>query len=261
MAGPYFGIRDKQSTGSVEQRDLFMLDALAGPPGPQGVQGPQGIQGPQGPQGIQGLTGPAGPGASLPPGGTVNQVLAKNSNADGDVKWEDIPHDLPVPYVQNNWLRVQPGGALAWVGIGVADVSGAQATSQRGLPNGYPSLDATGKVPLSQLPAIAATINPGQVTQQMLNNNVMQGKRIESGSVGGIFIPAQSFTDTAVGFSAAFAALPAILLTMDYQGGPWSMTVPASCVARSTTGFTCRLSMEHNSDVGNGAFHWLAIAP
>lgn len=77
-----------------------------GDPGPQGIQGPAGPQGPQGIQGLQGLTGPqgeqgptgpagatgatgatgpAGPGVAS--GGTIGQVLTKNSNADFDTKW------------------------------------------------------------------------------------------------------------------------------------------------------------------------------
>lgn len=50
---------------------------------------PVNIKGPQGIQGLQGKQGPAGEDAQLPTGGTTGQVLAKASNANGDVTWQD----------------------------------------------------------------------------------------------------------------------------------------------------------------------------
>jgi|SRR5215471_6059715 len=74
MPGPSINIKDKTSTGSVEQRDLFYLDTGTGPPGPQGPTGPAGppgATGPAGPQGLAGPTGATGPqGIPGPPGPT-----------------------------------------------------------------------------------------------------------------------------------------------------------------------------------------------
>lgn len=67
-----------------------------GPQGPQGVTGPQGPQGNTGPQGPRGLSGPSGPsgpqgpqGVGVPVGGTIGQVLTKQSVDDYDTIWAD----------------------------------------------------------------------------------------------------------------------------------------------------------------------------
>ena len=61
--------------------------------GPQGPKGDQGVQGPQGEQGVQGPTGPVGPG--VPSGGTLGQLLLKNSDSvDYSTRWES-PSQLP----------------------------------------------------------------------------------------------------------------------------------------------------------------------
>lgn len=44
----------------------------------------------------------AGGGTSVPSGGTTNQVLAKNSNTDGDTKWMDVPSVAEVAAVRDN---------------------------------------------------------------------------------------------------------------------------------------------------------------
>lgn len=63
-----------------------------GPPGAQGAQGQQGATGAQGPQGAAGAPGAQGakgdPGAGVPPGGTLDQVLAKKSATDFDTVWK-----------------------------------------------------------------------------------------------------------------------------------------------------------------------------
>ena len=54
----------------------------AGVVGPPGAQGPQGPVGPQGPSGSPGATG-----QGVPAGGTVSQVLTKNTATDYDTAW------------------------------------------------------------------------------------------------------------------------------------------------------------------------------
>ena len=64
-----------------------------GPTGPVGPTGPRGLSGPEGPRGLSGPAGDPGPvgptGPVVAPGGTIGQVLAKNSNIDYDVVWVD----------------------------------------------------------------------------------------------------------------------------------------------------------------------------
>lgn len=59
-----------------------------------------------------------------------------------------------------------------------------QARSERGQPNGYPSLDATGKVPTAQIPLIAHVHSIGDVSSL---NTQLSGKQnlIEKGTPGG----------------------------------------------------------------------------
>lgn len=58
-----------------------------GDKGDQGIQGVQGLQGIQGEQGIQGPQGETGIG--MPTGGSTNQVIIKDSNADYDFGFKD----------------------------------------------------------------------------------------------------------------------------------------------------------------------------
>lgn len=95
-------------------------------PGPPGATGPAGPGGPQGLQGPIGPTGPTGPQGGAGPAG--------------------------------------PQGPQGPTGV-TPDLSAYQLLSARGNPNGYPSLDPTGKVPLAQLPAIGAATAaiPGEI--------------------------------------------------------------------------------------------------
>ncbi len=63
---------------------FFAAQGVQGPLGPQGVQGTQGlqIQGTQGSQGPIGLSG-------IPAGGSIGQILAKNSATNYDTIWVD----------------------------------------------------------------------------------------------------------------------------------------------------------------------------
>lgn len=82
--------------------------------GPTGPQGPQGEQGAQGPQGEIGETGPAGlNGTGVPDGGTTGQLLAKESNDNGDFMWIN-PVDIlnvfyPVGTIYQSVNNTNPG--------------------------------------------------------------------------------------------------------------------------------------------------------
>jgi hypothetical protein len=47
------------------------------------------------PQGLQGTPGSPGSAVGVPVGGTTNQILKKNSGADYDTGWIDVPKELP----------------------------------------------------------------------------------------------------------------------------------------------------------------------
>lgn len=106
-----------------------------GPVGPMGPQGPIGLTGPPGPQGAIGPTGPMGAtgpagadGAAeaLPPGGTVGQVLVKQSATDGDATWTSAPGGLVMRYQQafpsTVWTIDHPLGY--WPNVTVTDPTG-----------------------------------------------------------------------------------------------------------------------------------------
>lgn len=75
----------------------------------------------------------------------------------GKVPSAQLPTYPPtVPTVVNGqWLKGS-GGAMVWSAITVADVSGAEATANKGVANGYASLDTGGTVPDAQIPAAIA---------------------------------------------------------------------------------------------------------
>ena len=84
--------------------DNGVWNGPVGPMGPVGPQGPIGLQGPQGPQGIQGE-----PGLGFPSGGTIGQILTKNSSEDYDTIWAN-PDD---PCVWTNIFKARLSTTIA----------------------------------------------------------------------------------------------------------------------------------------------------
>ncbi|MFB7900198.1 hypothetical protein ACFC1B_28205 [Streptomyces xiamenensis] len=114
-----------------------------GPTGPQGEQGPAGepstVPGPMGPEGPQGPAGEPGPrgeqGPEGPPGaGAVDSVNGMTGAVElgaGDVGASPVDHSHTAAQV------------------------GAIPTTAAGAPSGVAQLDATGRLPVAQLPAAA----------------------------------------------------------------------------------------------------------
>jgi microcystin-dependent protein len=130
---------------------------LTGSQGPQGVKGDTGSQGIQGPQGVKGDTGltgaqgPAGPG--VPVGGTVDQVLTKQSSANYDAIWKapvggaSGPGVLPIGASFDwdygdaqlpTWVLLQYGQAVSRATYGPVATPGTLAylAAQSGYPHG-----------------------------------------------------------------------------------------------------------------------------
>jgi len=76
----------------------------------------QGAQGPRGPTGATGATGASG--AGVPVGGTVNQVLVKNSSTDYDVSFANINtgylSDVVITSAANNQILQYDSGTSKW---------------------------------------------------------------------------------------------------------------------------------------------------
>lgn len=89
VAADFVSDKTDNAIGLDEVGKMY-VEAVPGPQGPQGDPGPQGLPGPQGPQGPQGEQGEQGIPGPVHPGGAKDQVLAKASATDGDVKWSSI---------------------------------------------------------------------------------------------------------------------------------------------------------------------------
>lgn len=103
------------------------------PRGETGPTGATGSQGPIGPTGPQGPVGPAGPAVNISDA-TPSPLGTAGAGSSPEASRSDHVHAMP----------------------SAANV-GAIATTARGAANGVASLDSTGKVPTSELPAIAIT--------------------------------------------------------------------------------------------------------
>ena len=102
--GPQGGVGPAGATGSQgPQGSTGAASTVAGPQGPQGSQGPQGDTGDTGVEGIvTAATAPidtsvlwadtttTGAAGTVPSGGTIGQVLAKNSGTDYDTGWASV---------------------------------------------------------------------------------------------------------------------------------------------------------------------------
>jgi Pectate lyase superfamily protein len=158
-------------------------------PGPTGPAGATGATGPQGVQGNPGATGPAGPGVAA--GGATGQILTKNSATDFDTgwaapggggnvsssgtpvngqvaQWTDATHiqgidasslgfaPLASPVLTGDPRSVTP--AISDNDTSIATTAfvkaqGYEVAANKGVANGYASLDASTKVPAAQLPS------------------------------------------------------------------------------------------------------------
>ena len=94
---------DKGDTGDTGPQGIQGIKGDTGAQGIQGIKGDTGATGPQGIQGIQGLTGATGVGVIT--GGTENQVLAKNSSTDYDMKWLSCVLDSSVNSLTNKTIE------------------------------------------------------------------------------------------------------------------------------------------------------------
>ncbi|MFG2226938.1 hypothetical protein [Streptomyces sp. NPDC048644] len=136
--------------GTVADR----LGSLVGAPGPRGETGPAGPRGEQGPTGAD-STVPGPPGETGPrgePGPQGDRGTPGPPGADG-VPGADGRDGAP------GLVQSVNGHAAAEITLAAADI-GALATATRGAPSGVASLDAAGKIPATQLPAVTASL-PG----------------------------------------------------------------------------------------------------
>jgi len=87
-------------------------------------------------------------GAGVPGGGTTGQVLAKADNTSFNTIWQDNSFaNLSGGPTDNTNLATALSGKQNSLGFT------PENTANKGQPNGYPSLDSSGKVPSAQLPA------------------------------------------------------------------------------------------------------------
>lgn len=88
-------------------------------------------------------------GTSVPDGGSTNQVLAKDSDTDGDVTWKTVDKTyVGLGNVDNTSDANKPISTATQTAL-----NGKLSTSLKGANSGLAELDANGKVPTSQLPS------------------------------------------------------------------------------------------------------------
>lgn len=158
-----------------------VFSMATGPQGPQGTPGTNGANGADGNTILFGTTNPSnsstgvngnfyintntytlfGPkasgdwgsgisfiGAGIPAGGAAGQILAKADGTDFNTDWEDNSFanlsGLPADNAALATALAAKQNALGFT---------PENTANKGQPNGYPSLDNTGRVPSSQLPS------------------------------------------------------------------------------------------------------------
>jgi hypothetical protein len=115
------------ATGTTGAKGDPGVKGDTGDTGPQGAAGPVGATGPQGPQGEQGIQGPPGSGANVPDASPVEKGKLKLSG--------DLAGTADFPTVPELLNKI--------------------SSSQKGIANGVATLGADGKVPNSQIPALA----------------------------------------------------------------------------------------------------------
>jgi hypothetical protein len=171
------GIFYQKTAGAWSQ----VFSMATGPQGPQGTAGTNGTNGANGNTILFGTTDPSnsttgvngnfyintttyflfGPkmagvwgssisiiGTGLPTGGTAGQILAKADNTDYNTEWEDNSFANLSGEPSDN-ANMTTALAAKQNSLGFT----AENTANKGQPNGYPSLDSTGRVPSSQLPS------------------------------------------------------------------------------------------------------------
>lgn len=89
--------------GIVQNHNLFLTQKDTTRIDAGNVQGPQGPPGSNGTNGTNGTTGPVGKdGITIPSGGAIGQILAKKSNTNYDLQWQNdyiLPDDVPRGFI------------------------------------------------------------------------------------------------------------------------------------------------------------------
>lgn len=121
-----------------------------GATGPQGPQGTPGNDGATGPTGATGATGATGPGVAS--GGSANQALVKTDGTNYNTQWSTIDKTwVGLSNVDNTSDANKPVSTAQQAALNLKENS-----ANKGVANGYASLDSGVLVPISQIPIITA---------------------------------------------------------------------------------------------------------
>lgn len=199
------------------------------------------IPGPPGPPGDPGPAGPTGPGVA--PGGTTNQVLAKNSGADYDTKW----------------VTPASGGAG---GSGFDITATVQTTNYTAIANEFVLFDTTSGARTLTLPTAPA-------------NGTQCGARVVTFGAGNYVSFAAGGTDKFVTSSGAGTASNVLqhlgdAVTYQYDSGVWTAVANVSTQAGTSAGVKTNTDSPYTAAVnettiwstsGGTATHRLPNAP
>lgn len=152
--------------GTVKRETMDVTNGVDGTNGADGADGAKGDPGPKGDKGDKGDTGAKGAdGLGVPAGGTTGQVLMKKTNADNDTEWSNVSSPTKVSDLDNDAGYITKSVNNLDNYTPTSDINTALAgkvnTSSIGANSGIAELDATGKVPSSQLPSYVDDVVDG----------------------------------------------------------------------------------------------------
>ena len=129
---------------------------LASLVGTKGDTGAQGVKGDTGSQGIQGIKGDTG--ATGPAGSNANQIQSDwNQTNTSSLDYIKNKPDVPAAQIQADWI--QTNNTLKDY-IKNKPTLGTSSSLDVGIANGVATLDATGTIPVTQIPAsVMAVLN------------------------------------------------------------------------------------------------------
>jgi len=196
--------------------------------------------------------------------------------------------NLPTVAGNGSWLKGS-GGAAVWASITEADVqnlvtdlAAKEAIANKGLSNGYASLDSGGKVPIAQLPPLGAGTTYSKVTTKtvtnttgltdLLNGEIIIGaaKMTSTGSIklragGTLFqnvsagVGRQLRLQLALGATVIWDATSGgsvVLQDSGTSGWHFEAVIIGTGTGQRTTGFFILDRMDGNSaSVGNGGLN------
>lgn len=148
------------------------------------------------------------------------QISAQTQTINGQLKLKNVP----LGSLKDSILMIGPDGAVRHLQSSIlksnpVDLSAYQPKSEKGKPNGYVSLDATGKVPASQLPVY---INSSRVFQFVASGDGIRSEfRVPHGLSAATMVILMPNSPDAIGYGVDMNTDPVNAMNLySYIDGP-----------------------------------------